>query len=100
MRRQKVSWAGLSSDGSDPSGKSAEDGSAGASPSPTGTPGSTTRLEDEADAWAGEFLARYGYDLEAVAAYLETIPYDPADTLHSPGPERAKLILATLRPAQ
>jgi hypothetical protein len=55
---------------------------------------SPTATEDDADRWAGAFLRHYGYDLEAVAGYLRQQPYDPNDRTHSPGRDRAELVLS------
>jgi len=51
---------------------------------------SATSDEDAADAWAGEFLARYDYDICAVAKFLERTPRSPNSDTHSDGPERAQ----------
>lgn len=59
-----------------------------------------TRVEDEADAWAAKFLAAYGYNLEAVAAYLREVPYNPTDATHSSGKNRATAILEAAEPAR
>ncbi len=55
---------------------------------------SRTETEDEADVYAGKFLAAYGYDIDMVYNYLYNLPENnnKHDT-HSPGRERAKLVL-------
>jgi hypothetical protein len=76
--------------GGDGAGLSGDDGSVHA----LGLGQSPTQVEDEADAWAGAFLSRYAYDLDAVAAYLRAVPHNPTDTVHSPGTKRAELVLS------
>lgn len=47
--------------------------------------------EDEADDYAGKFMAKYGYNLDVVYSYLRNLP-DMGDDTHSTGPERAETI--------
>jgi hypothetical protein len=53
---------------------------------------SPTADEDAADAYAGRFLARYGYSLQSVVQYLQSLPYSPGDFQHSDGPDRARTV--------
>ncbi len=52
-----------------------------------------TSKEDEADEYAGRFLARFGYDANAVAEYLRNLPESPAGDTHSTGSIRAQTVL-------
>ncbi|WP_428743494.1 hypothetical protein [Tenacibaculum sp.] len=54
---------------------------------------SSTQTEDEADVYAGKFLASYGYDINTVYNYLYSLPKNNNDHTHSSGKERAKLVL-------
>jgi hypothetical protein len=53
---------------------------------------SPTQEEDEADEYAGAFLARYGYDIRVVTQFLSTLPYSPHGDSHSDGPARARTV--------
>jgi hypothetical protein len=53
---------------------------------------SPTEIEDEADEYAGEFLAHFNYDIEPVVRYLERLPENPADVEHSTGSQRARRV--------
>ena len=59
---------------------------------------SPTQFEDEADVYAGRFLARYGYDMDEVYSYLSNLPHFD-DHTHSSGRERAQLVLSGYRNA-
>ncbi|MBB5636903.1 hypothetical protein HDE68_002816 [Pedobacter cryoconitis] len=52
---------------------------------------SATQYEDEADIYAGKFLASYGYDINIVCNYLNALPEND-DHTHSTGGERAALV--------
>ncbi|MGE0492739.1 MAG: hypothetical protein AB7S38_26235 [Vulcanimicrobiota bacterium] len=56
-----------------------------------------TQDEDEADVYAGRFLAAAGYDVEPVLGYLRSLPPSPAWDTHSPGHVRAELVLTGYR---
>ena len=53
---------------------------------------SPTSDEDAADEYAGEFLAKYDYNVCAVAKFLERTPRIPNGDSHSDGVERAKIV--------
>ena len=53
---------------------------------------SSTQYEDEADYYAGQFLAKYEYDVNKVASYLSSLP-EFGGTQHSSGKQRAKTVL-------
>ena len=48
-----------------------------------------TANEDDADVYAGRFLAEYGYDIARVLRSLCRLPSSPYDQTHSTGPQRA-----------
>ena len=52
---------------------------------------SPTESEDEADVYAGKFLANYGYNLNIVYNYLYSLP-ETDDHTHSSGKDRAELV--------
>lgn len=56
--------------------------------------------EDDADAYAGRFLARAGYDPKPVYAELCRLPRHPMDIQHSQGPQRAKTVAAAFARAR
>ena len=58
---------------------------------------SSTADEDEADEWAGGFLARNGYSLDNVVNELKSLPNSPADKTHSDGLTRAKTVIAAYK---
>lgn len=59
---------------------------------------SPTQFEDEADVYAGRFLAQFGYDVSQVMEYLRNLPnFD--DHTHSSGSQRAALVLSGYRQA-
>ncbi|QHI38770.1 hypothetical protein IMCC3317_41700 [Kordia antarctica] len=53
---------------------------------------SSTQYEDEADYYAGQFLAKYEYDIKKVTNYLSSLP-EFNDTQHSSGKKRAATVL-------
>ncbi|MGZ5030530.1 MAG: hypothetical protein ACXV8I_08030 [Methylobacter sp.] len=53
---------------------------------------SSTAVEDEADAYAGKFLAKYGYSLWDVAQELQNLPHFPSGDSHSDGLTRAAIV--------
>lgn len=54
---------------------------------------SSTQDEDEADEWAGKFLAASGYSINEALGELINIPDNPADNVHSNGNTRAQIVL-------
>lgn len=58
---------------------------------------SATQTEDEADIYAGKFLATYNYDINTVYNYLYNLPKNDNDHTHSSGKQRAKLVLRGYR---
>ncbi|MFK7750709.1 MAG: hypothetical protein AB8B65_20120 [Kordia sp.] len=52
----------------------------------------STQYEDEADYYAGQFLAQYRYDVQAVVNYLRSLPNLPGNT-HSSPQKRAQTVL-------
>ncbi len=57
---------------------------------------SSTETEDEADFYAGKFLASYNYDVDVVYNYLSGLPEDDSHT-HSSGRVRANTVLKGYR---
>jgi hypothetical protein len=57
---------------------------------------SSTQTEDEADVYAGKFLATYNYNIEVVYNYLSNLP-ETDDHTHSSGKVRARLVLKGYR---
>lgn len=53
---------------------------------------SNTTAEDEADAYAGRFLARFGYPLDPVISELKSLPKTSHGDSHSDGVVRAKIV--------
>ena len=53
-----------------------------------------TQDEDEADFYAGKFMAQYGYNLDIVVSYLKNLPTSPAGDTHSSGVQRGKTVTA------
>ncbi|WP_298520009.1 hypothetical protein [uncultured Kordia sp.] len=53
---------------------------------------SSTQYEDEADYYAGQFLAQYRYDVQAVVTYLRSLPNSSGNT-HSSPQKRAQTVL-------
>lgn len=51
-----------------------------------------TSKEDEADSYAGEFLAHFNYPVEPIIDYLNNLPDSGGDLTHSSGPRRAKTV--------
>jgi hypothetical protein len=58
---------------------------------------SSTQTEDEADVYAGKFLASYNYDINVVYNYLSNLPKNDNDHTHYSGKKRAKLVLKRYR---
>ena len=58
---------------------------------------SATQTEDEADVYAGKFLATYNYDINVVYNYLYNLPKNENDHTHSSGKKRAALVLKGYR---
>ena len=54
-----------------------------------------TAKEDEADEYAAEFLAKYGYSIDRVVWMISRLPSDPNAHAYSDGPIRAKKVKAT-----
>lgn len=53
----------------------------------------STQLEDEADFYAGKFLAKYNYSIDEVTEYLSALP-ELNDHTHSSGVKRAQTVLS------
>lgn len=58
---------------------------------------SPTQHEDEADEFAGRFLAKYNYDLDTVVAHLKRVPQAHGDVSHSTGKQRAETVARAYR---